>query len=62
MTQNPMPKVLQEWRELASNPPKVCYNCEWYRSDSCEKFNAVPPKEFAETAGACKDWIESIPF
>lgn len=62
MISNPMPKVIQEWQQLISNPPKVCYNCEFYAVDVCRKYNAKPPETFANTPNLCPEWLESIPF
>jgi hypothetical protein len=62
MSQNPIPQVIKEWQQLTSNPPKVCYSCEWYRVNTCDKFQATPPEEFANTPDSCPEWVESIPF
>lgn len=62
MRNDPMPQVLKDWRESNANPPKVCYNCDFYTTSSCLKFNAKPPEDFANTPGQCPEWIETIPF
>jgi hypothetical protein len=61
---HPEPEIVRLWR-IMTGIPKCCHTCEHYDKDGvCTKFNAVPPREFAENLDACKDWSseDGIPF
>ena len=41
----------------------TCDQCENFQGGRCEKFAAVPPKEFQHQPGACQEWqYDFIPF
>lgn len=61
------PQIIKAWEESIKQigrPPAVCWNCEYHNRPNgvCDKYGMVPPKDFAETPGACGDWLEEIPF
>lgn len=58
------PKVIDEWELIVKNPPAVCWNCDFRNQPQglCDKYGAAPPAEFAETPGACPEWLREIPF
>jgi hypothetical protein len=60
------PKVLKIWDDecvaLRERMPRVCFNCYWDRQGWCEKHEAEPPTDFAETPNACHDWKDEVPF
>lgn len=63
-------KTIQEWREVANNPPKCCVNCDnyvgqygyWEEGARCRLFEQSPPQEFAEAENECPAWLQMIPF
>jgi len=63
-------KTIQEWREVANNPPKCCVNCDnyvsrfgdWEEGAKCRLFEQSPPREFAEAENGCPAWLQLIPF
>lgn len=60
------PKVVEEYESACcrGETPAVCWMCDHFnqRSGVCEKYRMMPPPEFAETHGACSEWIMEIPF
>jgi hypothetical protein len=63
-------KTIQEWREVANNPPRCCVNCDnyvsqfgdWEEGARCRLFEQSPPREFAEAENECPAWLQLIPF
>jgi hypothetical protein len=63
------PDVLKQWDDecsaLRERMPRVCANCyhvDVLNGDTCKIHEATPPPDFAETAGACPDWKDEVPF
>ena len=59
-----IPEIVEKYNDLIKNgPPRCCHTCYEYTQDGvCEVFSSEPPKEFAETPGACDQWLFEIPF
>lgn len=48
---------------LHAGQRKRCHTCEHYSKEGyCYQYKMTPPKEFAESIGECKYWIQEIPF
>ena len=64
MTRPAEPEYIVQWREwMRAGPPKCCHTCEHYSKEGyCYQYKMTPPKEFAESIGECKYWIQEIPF
>lgn len=61
MARHPEPQFVIDWRNRKA--PQVCHTCGWYdKKGLCNFHNEEPPKEFANTQGACNSWIEEVPF
>jgi hypothetical protein len=64
MTRQPEPAIVTHYREtLRAEPPRVCHTCDHYSEQGlCEKFDQVPPVEFANEPDGCEAWEWEIPF
>lgn len=61
MPRHPKPLILIEYEN--KKRPRICHTCEFYDENGvCLNFAAEPPKEFAETDGACAHYDGSVPF
>ena len=58
------PEIVLQWERIAIEPPKVCWMCDHLSmgTGKCEKYGMEPPADFAETPGACEEWVCEVPF
>lgn len=60
----PEPEAIRAWRKRIREPqPRICWTCANYNMEGiCRPHGASPPRDFAETPGACDIYVEDVPF
>lgn len=57
--------ALRSRLHVLDNTRANCCHCKHFSLDGtrCQKFDAVPPREFQTTEGACPEWrYDKVPF